>query len=500
MASFPPASPAILNHSSPPGSPKASLRGRALVLSSSQDLLTAFLFFHFRVPAAQITWTMGQQAFNSCMILLLDAMETGELSRIDKVEKAYVVFQQLEKNGVHNLASMAVERVSWGLAELRRMTSAPDTHVRTRAPLVTREGGSRCDAEMQGTAKNEARPGFGSMHDTVMGNTGMLLLEDPGLQSFVPEAFTPLTWSMGPGFLTGTEALTKQTREEEHQKRDERVQLEDAKPPMRYEDVRDARSSEQWQDATGSPGSAPRRFGTFSTAPSQESQPQGLTAPTSSPSPTSVLQEQHRHQHSLGSTPTGFDQPPSPHWRHHSYPELHQSPLPPPITPNAHATTHRRESQGSNAIRYEHRGQFQTAGAGFDQEEEPDGGSLQALMPQFASPRPSLRTLHEVATTSAPGHFAAFSNPNVHPSWAARPVAPSTSFSEPALSFSRMSPGGQATPAFSQQSAPGSTWQHRIPIQLSSTSDAPVSAPAGTQAEYYAMDAWRWASSGGFES
>ena len=103
---------------------------------------------------------MGQQAFNSCMILLLDAMETGELSRIDKVEKAYVVFQQLEKNGVHDLASMAVERVSWGLAELRRMTSAPDTHVRTRAPLVTREGGSRCDAEMQGTAKNEARPGF----------------------------------------------------------------------------------------------------------------------------------------------------------------------------------------------------------------------------------------------------------------------------------------------------------------------------------------------------
>ncbi|KAF1978929.1 hypothetical protein BU23DRAFT_595441 [Bimuria novae-zelandiae CBS 107.79] len=339
------------DYSSPPDSPKASLRGRALVLSSSQDLLTAFLFFHFRVPAAQITWTMGQQAFNSCMILLLDAMETGELSRIDKVERAYVVFQQLEKNGVHDLASIAVERVSWGLAELRRMNRAPDTDDTRHPSASTRRRVSGCDGDMQGTARSEARQGFGVSHDTVMGNTGMLLLEDPGLQSFVPEAFAPLTWSMGRGFVEGATSPHTQVKEEEKQRQAKGVQAEEPKYRSQNEDdFGDTRSSEQRQDAPGSPRSAPVRYATFPTAPSHDLQPQGLTAWP--PASTTVLQEQQYHQRSLGGTPAGFHQVPPPHLRHHSFPSLH-SPPPLPIAPNAQATTHLQEIQDVNATRYQ---------------------------------------------------------------------------------------------------------------------------------------------------
>ena len=64
---------------------------------------------------------MEQQAFNSCMILLLDAMETGDVGCLWKVEKAYDVFLQLQNSGVHELTTLAVERVGWGLAQLGRM-------------------------------------------------------------------------------------------------------------------------------------------------------------------------------------------------------------------------------------------------------------------------------------------------------------------------------------------------------------------------------------------
>lgn len=477
LSSFLPVNTPLSSCSSPPGSPNASLRGRALVLSSSQDLLTAFLFFHFRAPAAQITWTMGQQAFNSCMILLLDAMETGELSRIDKVEKAYVVFQQLEKNGVHGLASMAVERVSWGLAELRRMTYAPDTHVRGVPTMFSRGGNPRRDAEMQGTAGNEARPGSGVMYDTVMGNTGMLLLEDPGLQSFVPEAFAPFTWSMGPGFLEDGGAVHK-FKEEEAKKQAEGARLGNAKPWLHHEQVRDTRSSERRRDTPGSPGSAPARSATFSTEPSQDVQPQGLTAPTSSSPNTAELQEQHRQHQSLGGTPTGSHEVPPPHSRHHSFPSLHQPPPPPPNPLTAKATT-----------RDEHRGPSHTAGSSSEWEEY---SSLQALMPQFASPRTAPAALSQHATGLAPGQLMTFNNPNVHPSWAARPAAPSSSsFPEPPSMVSHMPSRSQAIPAFTQQSAPMNTWHHAFSYHPPTSSEVPGPACAGTQAEHYATDGWR---------
>ncbi|KAL1596345.1 hypothetical protein SLS60_008990 [Paraconiothyrium brasiliense] len=480
---------------SAPDAPKPSLRGRALVLSSSQDLLTAFLFFHLRVPAAQITWTMGQQAFNSCMILLLDAMETGDLSRIEKVEKAYVVFQQLEKNGVHELASMAVERVSWGLAELGRMNREPETHVRLHPPMLSRGGVSGCDEEMQDGVGNEARQGSGVMHDTVMGNTGMLLLEDPGLQSFVPEAFAPLTWSMSRGFPGGGYPLAMQVKEEADQKQVEEVQSKKAMFRWR-EEVGDARSSEQRQEESGSPGSARDRFTTFSTAPSQALQPQGLTAPTSRPTSATILQEQHEDQYSARDTPTGLHEHP-PHLRHHSYPLLHQIP-PPTITSELRATFHGRDSQDVYAAGTGRESHIQTAKAECNWNEELEGGRLHGTMPRFASPRRSLQALPEHATASAPGHFIPFNNPNVHPSWAARPAARSSSASELTVTFSQQVNRGQAIPAYTQESAPMTTWQHRFPFHLSSTSNEPVPAPTGTQAEHFVtMDGWTWTKENG---
>jgi hypothetical protein len=94
------------------------------VLASAEDLLDAFLFFYLRVPAALISWTMAQQAFNACMILLLDAMERMSVTPgAMKAEKAYVVFRDLQS--VHTLASLAVERISWGLKKLHDVTQNP---------------------------------------------------------------------------------------------------------------------------------------------------------------------------------------------------------------------------------------------------------------------------------------------------------------------------------------------------------------------------------------
>jgi hypothetical protein len=143
-----------------------------------------------RVPAALISWTMAQQAFNSCMILLLDALERSSITPgALKAEKAYVVFQDLQN--VHTLAGLAVERISWGLKRLHDLTQLPST-----GQPGSRESQGN-DAEMQGPW-NEAANGSHTMYeDTVMNTTGMFLLEDPGLQGFVAEAFAPIAWNLG---------------------------------------------------------------------------------------------------------------------------------------------------------------------------------------------------------------------------------------------------------------------------------------------------------------
>lgn len=159
----------------------APLRGRALVINSSISLLQTFLFFHHRNPAVLICWTMGQQAFNACMILILDAWETENDLNEWLVNQAFVVFAELEKKGVHKLAELAVQRISDGLMQLghRRDERERQASSAYRAPSLTLDTASLTDWS----------------GDTVMGDTGMFLLEDPGYQAFVQHSFQPLGWN-----------------------------------------------------------------------------------------------------------------------------------------------------------------------------------------------------------------------------------------------------------------------------------------------------------------
>lgn len=138
-------------------------RGRGRVLMSCRALLVAFQFFSTRVRAAMICWTMGQMAFNAAMILLLSMLETGDTQDLSGVQHTYSTFLEMNKLGIHKLAGAAVERLGLLMKEFRA-----------------------------GDPANE----------TVMGQQGMMLLEDPGLQGSMPETFSPLSFQMAGGANT----------------------------------------------------------------------------------------------------------------------------------------------------------------------------------------------------------------------------------------------------------------------------------------------------------
>lgn len=177
------------SHPSPTSSPANTLlRGRAAVLSSSESLICAFMFFYRKDPASLIDWTLGQQAFNSCMILLFDAIELNRITTaVAKVEQVYVIFKELSDNRVHKIADLAVERISWGLAELHRI-STQTTSDGIEGRQYTQDFRAGYMAQNEATSRGET-------YDTVMGNTGMMLLEDPGLQAFHHEPFSPVQWN-----------------------------------------------------------------------------------------------------------------------------------------------------------------------------------------------------------------------------------------------------------------------------------------------------------------
>lgn len=167
----------------------APLRGRSLVINSSISLLHAFLFFRRRNPAILISWTMGQQAFNACMILILDAWETEHEQNQWLVEQAFVVFQELQRNGVHKLAGLAVQRISDGIVMLGNRREQRDREASMyQQPTLARGYQPHLRIDTTTMADFSA--------DAVMGNTGMFLLEDPGLQGYVVPPFEPLSWNM----------------------------------------------------------------------------------------------------------------------------------------------------------------------------------------------------------------------------------------------------------------------------------------------------------------
>lgn len=200
---------------------QAPIRGRPLVINSSIHLLQTFLFFYHRHPAVLICWTIGQQAFNAAMIIILDAWETGNIQNMWLVNEALAVFKELQDNGVHKIAALAISRISEGIVRIeyrqRQRQEAAAAAVAGNTAAMSRHPSQqqhhhpsqRQDAlqtssptpsyqlyqpnlALDSTATNL----LDIAGDTVMGNTGMFLLEDPGLQSQNPATQLFAPWGL----------------------------------------------------------------------------------------------------------------------------------------------------------------------------------------------------------------------------------------------------------------------------------------------------------------
>ncbi|KAL8713403.1 MAG: hypothetical protein Q9220_002602 [cf. Caloplaca sp. 1 TL-2023] len=131
--------------------------GRRCVLRSCRAVLQVFEFFHIRIPAGLLCWTVGQQAFNAAMLLVYSMLETQEATDLEVVTGAYNTFLEMQRLGIHKLAEAAVDRLGALIKDV------PSGH---------------------------------ASKESVMGQSGMMLLEDPGLQGFLDSGFTHLNFEM----------------------------------------------------------------------------------------------------------------------------------------------------------------------------------------------------------------------------------------------------------------------------------------------------------------
>lgn len=150
-------------------------RGRPLVIDSSLNVVFTFLFLHKRVPAVLVCWNMSQQAFNACMILLLDAFETRSHVNLWLVEEADRVFRDMDSNSVHGLAKVASESINRALSEIRRGVAAS-----------LQQGGGTSSA-----SDTRLEPVVPLMGERMMGNVNEFLLE--GLIASDQPRFRPLS-------------------------------------------------------------------------------------------------------------------------------------------------------------------------------------------------------------------------------------------------------------------------------------------------------------------
>ncbi|KAF2822635.1 hypothetical protein CC86DRAFT_80889 [Ophiobolus disseminans] len=443
-------------------------RGRALVLASSEDVLDTFIFLWARVPATLISWTMGQQAFNSCMILLLDAIEFAIVTPgARKVEKAFAIFKELQ--AIHKLADLAVERISGGLNELRHAA-----HVWTRSlgPPATHTNGN----EMQGVWSEAMQTAHGLCDDRVMDTTGMILLEDPGLQSFAPEAFAPIAWNM-----TGDESRGFQhTPEREIRQAETRA----ISGQFHDEDLADHRCTGVPEGMQGVWKST-----TMDSAPTSNLQPPSVTTPTSR---TSLATPQQQNQHltsftershpanhpphlwhtqlraedtsgwdyqPVASAPAtappqqtgGFPGPthgPAVQMRHNSCPSIPQLASTAPISRPGYSSL--------NAT------SVQTPIAEGQHSHTPPVASDQALFQEYLDTMLSFQSLQ-------PG-------PSTHPSWVATHAGRPEAFQMmEAVNFSHSHHIGQAAPTFATNMAQGQQTDFSYPIYYSQAPALPAS-------------------------
>lgn len=123
-------SPQLPSHQPPPS--PVVLRSRQIVIEFCLALIDAFILFYERVPSLLVHWTIGQQSFNACKIFLLDAIDTGGLENIERLELANLIFIEIDKSRMHRLTGLAMIRIAEGLTQLQR----------------TREARKKCEAEI----------------------------------------------------------------------------------------------------------------------------------------------------------------------------------------------------------------------------------------------------------------------------------------------------------------------------------------------------------------
>ena len=178
------------NAGNPQQQPPPPLRGLVRVLASCRAILKAFEFFHTRLPLGLMDWSLGQQAFNAAMLLALTwtakvsttttrtlahTLVSGncgeDMAMVTKAYRTFVFMAEHLGGGTSGLAGLAAR-------QLGRML---------RAEGIARSATSTARAD----AKKMDRAGH-------HGGTGMLLLEDPGLQGWTQEALdNPLgDWKM----------------------------------------------------------------------------------------------------------------------------------------------------------------------------------------------------------------------------------------------------------------------------------------------------------------
>lgn len=178
-------------------------RGRPLVIESCLALLDAFRFFHKRVPSALVDWTIGQQAFNACMILILDGIDRESIEHVERVEKAHAIFVEMDKAGMHQLTELAMSRIAEGLKTLRQQpeTRKPSVNAEAPSPMDVTQNHQRASGNPFDWDMGQRLHNHDFLHESVMGATGMFLLEDHGLQT---RAYRPKN-PVSPGDLPSSE-------------------------------------------------------------------------------------------------------------------------------------------------------------------------------------------------------------------------------------------------------------------------------------------------------
>lgn len=121
------------------------------------------------------------------MIIVIDAIETERPVSlgVSKMEEAFAIFRELEKRGVHELAGLAVEKISLGIHLLNEMVQAASMVSKTHDE-------QQQDVDMHDSKQSAPRTKIESPCSVVMGNTGAILLENTDSQASNPGRWTGL--------------------------------------------------------------------------------------------------------------------------------------------------------------------------------------------------------------------------------------------------------------------------------------------------------------------